>query len=152
MKNRYGITLVLLLLLSCVNPSTSSNENQKIVQRYYELFNKHQWEEMAKMYSEKAAFKDPSLGTGVVEQSRAQIAKKYGELEAVFPDSHDSIVQIYPSDANHIVVEFVSTGTAPDNTKFTLPICTIFAIENGLITKDFTYYDNFEEPTTNQKQ
>ena len=48
MKNRYGITLVLLLLLSCVNPSTSSNENQKIVERYYELFNKHQWEEMAK--------------------------------------------------------------------------------------------------------
>ena len=39
---------------------------------------------MAKMYSEKAAFKDPSLGTGVVEQSRAQIAKKYGELEAIF--------------------------------------------------------------------
>ena len=76
MKNRYGITLVLLLLLSCVNPSTSSNENQKIVERYYELFNKHQWEGMAKMYSEKAAFKDPSLGTGVVEQSRAQIAKK----------------------------------------------------------------------------
>lgn len=152
MKNRYGITLVLLLLLSCVNPSTSSNENQKIVERYYELFNKHQWEEMAKMYSEKAAFKDPSLGTGVVEQSRAQIAKKYGELEAIFPDVHDSIVQIYPSDANHIVVEFFSTGTAPDNTKFTLPICTIFAIENGLITKDFTYYDNFEEPTTNQKQ
>jgi len=109
----------------------------KIVERYYELFNKHQWEEMAKMYSEKAAFKDPSLGTGVVEQSRAQIAKKYGELEAIFPDVHDSIVQIYPSDANHIVVEFVSTGTAPDNTKFTLPICTIFAIENGLITKDF---------------
>ena len=109
----------------------------KIVERYYELFNKHQWEEMAKMYSEKAAFKDPSLGTGVVEQSRAQIAKKYGELEAIFPDVHDSIVQIYPSDANHIVVEFVSTGTAPDNTKFTLPICTIFAIENGLTTKDF---------------
>ncbi len=60
MKNRYGITLVLLLLLSVLpNPSTSSNDNQKIVEHYYELFNKHQWEEMAKMYSEKAAFKDP---------------------------------------------------------------------------------------------
>ena len=57
MKNRYGITLVLLLLLSCVNPSTSSNENQKIVERYYELFNKHQWEEMAKMYSENQLLK-----------------------------------------------------------------------------------------------
>lgn len=32
---------------------------------------------------------------------------------------------------------------APDNSKFTLPICTVFTIENGLITQDFTYYDNF---------
>jgi hypothetical protein len=40
---------------------------------------------------------------------------------------------------------FVSTGTAPGSSKFGLPICTVFAIEIGLITKDFTYYDNFEE-------
>ncbi len=152
MKNTYGISFLFLLLLSCINPSTSSNENQKIVERYYELFNKHQWEEMAKMYSEKALFKDPSLGTGIVEQNRVEIAKKYRELEALFPDVHDSIVQLYPTNTNHIVVEFVSTGTAPDNTKFTLPICTIFTIENGLITKDFTYYDNFEAAASNGKQ
>ncbi|TAF66544.1 MAG: nuclear transport factor 2 family protein [Flavobacterium sp.] len=152
MKNTYGISFLFLLLLSCINPSTSSNENQKIVERYYELFNKHQWEEMAKMYSEKALFKDPSLGTGIIEQNRAQIAKKYGELEALFPDVHDSIIQLYPTNTNHIVAEFVSTGTAPDNTKFTLPICTIFTIENGLITKDFTYYNNFEAAASNGKQ
>lgn len=152
MKNTYGISFLFLLLLSCINPSTSSNENQKIVERYYELFNKHQWEEMAKMYSEKALFKDPSLGPGIVEQNRVEIAKKYGELEALFPDVHDSIIQLYPTNTNHIVVEFVSTGTAPDNTKFTLPICTIFTIENGLITKDFTYYDNFETAASNGKQ
>lgn len=152
MKNTYGISFLFLLLLSCINPSTSSNENQKIVERYYELFNKHQWEEMAKMYSEKALFKDPSLGTSIVEQNRVEIAKKYGELEALFPDVHDSIIQLYPTNTNHIVVEFVSTGTAPDNTKFTLPICTIFTIENGLITKDFTYYDNFEAAASNGKQ
>lgn len=51
---------------------------------------------------------------------------------------------MYPSGENHIIVEFVSSGTAPDNSKFELPICTIFTIENGLITKDFTYYDNFD--------
>jgi hypothetical protein len=152
MKNTYGISFLFLLLLSCINPSTSSNENQKIVERYYELFNKHQWDEMAKMYSEKALFKDPSLGTGIVEQNRVEIAKKYGELEALFPDVHDSIIQLYSTNTNHIVVEFVSTGTAPDNTKFTLPICTIFTIENGLITKDFTYYDNFEAAASNGKQ
>ena len=57
----------------------------------------------------------------------------------------NEIVQIYPSGEKHIIVEFVSTGTALDNSKFELPICTIFTIENGLITKDFTYFDNFDE-------
>ena len=66
-------------------------------------------------------------------------------MNKIFPDLHDKVIQIYPSGENHIIVEFVSTGTAPDNSKFELPICTIFTIENGLITKDFTYFDNFEE-------
>lgn len=55
------------------------------------------------------------------------------------------MIQVYPSSDQHIVVEFVSSGTAPDNSKFELPICTIFTIENGKITKDFSYFDNFEE-------
>ena len=42
-----------------------------------------------------------------------------------------------------MIVEFVSTGTAPDGTKFELPIVSIFTIEEGMITKDWTYYDNF---------
>jgi len=53
---------------------------------------------------------------------------------------------MYSSGDKHVIVEFISTGTAPDNSKFELPICTIFTIENKKITKDFTYYDNFEDP------
>lgn len=63
----------------------------------------------------------------------------------MFPDLKDEIKTIYVSGNNNVIVEFVSTGTAPDNSKFELPICTIFTIENGKITKDFTYYDNFDE-------
>ncbi len=97
------------------------------------------------MYTETADFKDPSLGAGIVIQTRRQIEEKYAELNKTFPDLHDKVVQIYPSGEKHIIVEFISTGTAPDNSKFELSICTIFTIENGLITKDFTYFDNFEE-------
>lgn len=150
MKKLVFFGCVIMVFFSC--SIKSSTDNEKIVQQYYDYFNQHQWQKMAQMYSEKAAFKDPSLGPGTVVQTRQQIAKKYAELASLFPDVHDSIVTIYPSDDKHIVVEFISTGTAPDQSKFTLPICTIFTIENGLITKDFTYYDNFEEPTTNQKQ
>jgi len=63
----------------------------------------------------------------------------------MFPDVKDEIANLYPSGDKNIIVEFVSRGTAPDNSKFDLPICTIFTIENGMITKDFTYCDNFDD-------
>ncbi len=97
------------------------------------------------MYSEVSEFKDPTLGPGIVTQTRKQIIDKYSELNSMFPDLHDQVIKLYPSGDQHIIVEFVSTGTAPDSSTFELPICTIFTIENGLITKDFTYFDNFEE-------
>ena len=152
MKKAISKLGALLLLVSCQNepqkeaqPVKKTAAQEELVKQYFTLFNQHQWDKMAAMYSETAEFKDPSLGQGVVKQTRAQIIEKYSELQEVFPDIKDEVVSIYPSGDQHVVVEFVSTGTAPDKSKFELPICTVFTIENGLITKDFTYYDNFEE-------
>lgn len=134
------------LLISCGNSNDKIQaENEKLIHYYFELFNRHQWKALSEMYAENAEFKDPSFGNGILKQSKAQFVKKYAELNQTFPDLKDKILQIYPSGDKHIIVEFVSTGTAPDQSKFELPISTIFAIENGKITKDFTYYDNFEE-------
>lgn len=143
------ILFAILTLASCNNQNQSKvmeiSRNEKIVKQYFEHFNNHDWKKMSEMYTETVDFKDPSLGTGIVKQSRQQIQDKYSDLNKVFPDLHDKVIQIYPSGEKHIIVEFVSTGTAPDDSKFELPICTIFTIENGLITKDFSYFDNFEE-------
>ena len=98
---------------------------------------------------ETSDFKDPSLGQGIIKQTRQQIIDKYSELNKVFPDLHDQVIQTYPSGDKHIIVEFVSSGTAPDSSKFELPICVIFTIENGLITKDYTYFDNFDQENKN---
>ncbi len=122
-----------------------TSDNEKLVTQYFEHFNNHEWTKMADMYLDTAEFKDPSLGQGIVKQTRQQIVDKYSDLNKIFLDLHDQVIQIYPSGDKHIIVEFVSSGTAPDNTKFDLPICTIFTIENGMITKDFSYFDNFDE-------
>jgi len=149
MRKILVIIAVSFLALSCNNQNhskmTDTSKNEKLVKQYFDLFNKHDWKKMSEMYSETADFKDPSLGKGIVKQTRKQTQEKYVRLHEIFPDLHDEVVQIYPSGDDHIIVEFVSTGKAPDNSKFELPICTIFTIENGLITKDFTYFDNFEE-------
>lgn len=149
MRKLLKIIVAVFMFFSCNNQNQSNmldtTKNEKLIRQYFDHFNNHDWKSMSEMYTETAAFKDPSLGVGLVKQSRKQTAEKYTELNTVFPDLHDKIIQIYPSGEKHIIVEFVSSGTAPDNSKFELPICTIFTIENGLITKDFTYYDNFEE-------
>lgn len=144
---KLAISFALIIsFLSCQNQSSANETNQaneQLVKRYFEHFNNHDWAKMAAMYVETAQFRDPSLGQGVVNQTRAEVVKKYSELNKIFPNVKDDIVKIYPSGSNHIVVEFISRGTGLDNSAFELPICTIFTIENGLITKDFTYYDNF---------
>lgn len=149
MKNLLLTIAVASSLVACNNQKSTvltATENEKIVRQYYEHFNKHEWKRMADMYAQVSDFKDPSLGQGIVKQTRQQIIEKYSGLGEMFPDVKDEIVQIYPSSDKNIIVEFISTGTAPDSSKFELPICTIFTIENGKITRDFTYYDNFEEP------
>jgi len=148
MKNIVFLLLSTLTLTSCNNKTKNNmttTDNEILVKQYFEHFNNHEWTKMANMYSENSEFKDPSLGQGIVKQTRQQIIDKYSELNKVFPDLQDEVIQTYPSGDKHIIVEFISTGTAPDNSKFELPICTIMTIENGIITKDFTYYDNFEE-------
>lgn len=150
MKRLTFLLLASMFLFSCANKNqpaaqaeTGTNPNEALIKQYFEHFNKHDWAKMAAMYTDTADFKDPSLGKGIVKQSREQTIKKYSELQQMFPDVKDSIVNIYPAGDKTIVVEFISTGTAPDKSKFELPICTIFTIENGLITKDYTYFDNF---------
>ena len=147
---KYLITLLFtsFALISCNNQTKNNmtiTDNEKLVKQYFEHFNKHEWTKLANMYSEISEFKDPSLEQGIVKQTRQQIVDKHSELNKIFPDLHDQIIQIYPSGDKHIIVEFVSSGTSPDNSKFELPICTILTIENGIITKDFTYFDNFDE-------
>jgi steroid delta-isomerase-like uncharacterized protein len=119
-------------------------EHSELINTYFDLFNKHEWEKMADLYTEEAEIKDPSVGQQIVKQSKQEIIQRYSEMQQMFPNLKNEIIQIYPSGESHVIVEFVSSGTAPDASDFTLPICVIFTIENGKITKDFSYYDNFD--------
>ena len=148
MKKLFTLFALTFALISCSDQkqkTMSTTDNEKLVKQYFEHFNNHDFIKMANMYAETTDFKDPSLGQGIVKQTRQQTIEKYTELAKIFPDLHDQVIQTYPSGDNHIIVEFVSSGTGADKVKFELPICTILTIENGLITKDFTYFDNFDE-------
>lgn len=139
--------LSLLLIFSCTKNEEKKleidhSENVKIAKQLFEEFNKHDWRKMADLYIDNAEFKEPASGMKPHKKSRTQIVKEYSELQSMFPDVQDSVVAVYPSEKNNVIVEFISKGTNPDKTKFELPICTIFTIEKGKITKDYTYFDN----------
>lgn len=148
MKKAFTLFAALLVFNACNNQHQELNKgtvvnHEELIKRYYDHFNKHEWTKMAEMYSDTSEFKDPSFGRGIVKQTRQQITDKYTELHKLFSNIHDEVLHTYPSGDNTIIVEFISKGTAPDSSSFELPICTIFTIEKGFITKDYTYYDNF---------
>lgn len=118
------------------------DSNKKIILEMFDAFNNHDWEKMASYYSDSAIFKDPSLGNESIVQSKTEIIEKYRELEKMFPDVKDSLINIYHAEANHVIVEFISNGSMTDTSKWYLPIATIFKIENNKIVEDFTYYNN----------
>lgn len=140
MKTLLPLIALVTILAGCKNVQ---KENEAFIKTYFEHFNKHDWKAMSEMYAPSAEFLDPSFGTDPVQQTREETVKKYSEMEMLFPDLHDEVKSIHSSSENTVVVEFISSGTAPENLKFTLPICAVFTIENGQIVKDHTYYDNF---------
>lgn len=97
------IALIFLLFIAITGCNTqksktmTNTENEKLILQYFEYFNNHDWAKMAGMYIETVEFKDPSLGLGIVQQTRQQIIAKYAELHQMFPDLNDKVLQIYPS-------------------------------------------------------
>ncbi len=144
--------LAMMFTLICCRNSTEKNsiktdksaKNKALLEKYFQHFNNHEWQQMADMYIEQPEMKDPAYGLKNTKMTKADIVKKYSELSQMIPDVHDNVVKMYHAGDN-VTVEFESSGTAPDGSKFILPICTIFEITDGKITKDLTYYDNFEE-------
>jgi ketosteroid isomerase-like protein len=144
--------LIGIFLFGCVSDKSKDLEekqakNVALIKQLYQYFNQHDWEKMAILFTENTTFYDPSLGNEPVRQTRKDFVAKYKELEKMIPDVHDGIVNIYPSGEKVVVVEFVATGTLPNKEKLKLPICDVFTIENGLIVKNSTYYDNQDVPT-----
>jgi ketosteroid isomerase-like protein len=140
----FSFFCLLIFCFACQQKTTPTQQENKLaplVRQYFDYFNQHDWEKMASMYADSASFLDPSFGVEKVKQSHAEFVTKYQQLQEAIPDIKDEIVQLYPSGADCIVVEFLGTGTGPDGKFFKTPICAILKFKDGKIVEDLTYYD-----------
>ena len=120
------ITLLILMpvvFYDQVYSQGNKDRNIAVVQAIFEAFNEHNWDKMLSYYSEEAVFVDPSFINPVSDLKI--IAVHYQEMYQLFPDIKDEIISITAA-SDRVVVEFISTGTAANREKFTLPICTVF--------------------------
>ncbi len=135
---------IIFIAVSCTNTEKNVQEtNMKLVEQLFVHFNNHDWKKMAAMYIDSAEFKDPSFGNKTIIQTQEEIVQKYAELQQMFPNIKDSVLHMYPSGKDVVIVEFISTGNAKDGYQMSLPICSIITIKNGKFIKDYNYYDNF---------
>ena len=129
----------LLMIFASAAYAQTADQNVKTANLIFDAFNAHDWEKMISYYADDAVFEDPSFPTAVKE--KRVIAKHHAEMQSYFPDIHDHVKVVYPS-GNHVIVEFVSTGTSVKGEKFSLPICTVLTFKDGKVVRDATYYDN----------
>jgi ketosteroid isomerase-like protein len=140
-----NFVLLVWACVACTNtPNSGENENIAHVKSMFDAFNRHDWKTMSEHYADSAQFLDPSFGPHYVIQSRSDIVKKYQELEQMFPNVSDQIVNVFAA-GNTVAVEFISTGNSGDSISLRLPISAVLTLQNGLIVKDATYYNNCQE-------
>lgn len=74
MKRSFPLLILIYTLIACnesPTPKVSGKTGpEKIVEQYFDHFNKHDFVKMAAMYADTADFKDPTPGPGIVKQSR----------------------------------------------------------------------------------
>jgi ketosteroid isomerase-like protein len=136
---RWSIGVLLIAVITSCNDI--EQQNLEITKKMFAAFNAHNWQEMASCYSADAQYLDPAYGQNFVSRTHLEIVAKYFEMQQMFPNIKDSIVEMQAVN-NHVVVQFVSSGSSGDSIQFKLPICTVLTFANGKIIRDATYYDN----------
>lgn len=133
--------LMVVMIAFIVGCNNEEQQNIELTQKMFAAFNAHNWQEMASCYAADAQYLDPTYGPNYVSKTQQEIVAKYFEMQQMFPDIKDSIVEMQAV-KNQVVIQFVSSGSSGDSIQFRLPICTVLTFANGKIVKDATYYDN----------
>ncbi len=139
-----AISISFLLASGMANVATSAAagadaKSSDPVRLKFAAFNKHDVAAIEKIYASDATLRSPDYPrlTG-----SAQIADTYRKLFDAIPDAKDNLETLETS-ANHVYAQFVLTGhfNGAQDKPISVRIISVYAVKNGHITDDATYYD-----------
>ncbi len=129
----------------------SVEENLRMIERWTEAYNAHDFEGFAKPFTESALYHAPNLPEPL--EGREEIRRHFSGHPATFPDTRVSIERSF-GQGDVVCAEVIWTAThegplsgpggqtvPPTNKSVRLPIAAVFKFEKGKITEAREYWD-----------
>lgn len=133
-----------LVCLSCTNDeSTAQADNVQLVKEVHLLINRHEWEELEKLFADSVSLKGATGGSQIIRQSKQRYINNYRKMQQTFPQLSQHITQLYAAGTHHVIVETIAEGMATDSILLSRSSCTIFTIENQKISRLYIYHPTY---------
>ena len=136
--------IVFLLASGLVATATSAARSTDAkssdpVRRKFAAFNEHDVHAIEQIYASDATLRSPDYPSLT---GNTQIADTYRKIFDAIPDAKDNLETLETS-PNHVYAQFVLTGhvNGAQDKPVRVRIISVYAVKNGHIIDDATYYD-----------
>jgi ketosteroid isomerase-like protein len=131
--------LLFLLASAAVPASHSTGEALDTVRQKFDAFNRHDAAKLEEIYASDATLHSPDYPS---LEGNGPIADTYRKLFEAIPDAKDNL-ELLETSANHVYAQFILTGhwKGAEDKPLSVRIIAVYAVKNGHIVDDSTYYD-----------
>lgn len=128
----------------------SAKENLNVAKKYYELFNKNDFNSLIQLWTDNPSFW--SIPDNQKYAGKEGLKKSFNMWKKAFPDARCDVKNMVAND-EYIVTEFIGTGKHegifetpmgkfdPTNKKVNIPFVEILKLKNGKIENAKLYFD-----------
>jgi ketosteroid isomerase-like protein len=131
--------LFFVLASAAVPTSDAAGGSIDTVRKKFDAFNRHDAAAIQEIYASNATLHSPDYPS---LEGNASIADTYRKLFDAIPDAKDNL-ELLETSANHVYAQFVLTGhwKGAEDKPLNVRIISVYAVKDGHIVEDSTYYD-----------
>jgi ketosteroid isomerase-like protein len=126
-------SVLALSLTGCAHSPSAQTSGQALIEARFATFNDHDLDGLVKLYSPTAVMTAPGYCTP--RQGEEGVRRAYGDLFKAYPTITDEVTDTVVQ-GDHIAVQFTAHVG-----KYAFPIASFLTVQDGVITRDDTYFD-----------